>query len=75
MYLKKGTYYDLNRPGMTSQKSIKFKALSSTDLEWLDKGPEKGPDALVLVEQLDQPRHTEQPKETDGRTAVRLNKK
>ena len=30
-------------------------------LEGLEEGPEEGSDALVLVEQLHQPGHTEQP--------------
>ena len=34
-------------------------------LEGLEEGPEQGPDSLVLVEELDQPRHTEQPQEPD----------
>ena len=41
-------------------------------LEGLEEGPEQGPDALVLVEELDQPRYTEQPQEPDGSITVGL---
>ena len=41
-------------------------------LEGLEEGPEEGADALVLVEQLHQPRHTEQPQEPDGGVTVGL---
>jgi len=35
-------------------------------LEGFDEGPEEGPDALALAQQLDQPHHTEQTEEVDG---------
>ena len=42
-------------------------------LEGLEEGPEEGSDALVLVEQLDEPSDTEQPEETNrGRLIVGL---
>ena len=41
-------------------------------LEGLEEGPEQGPDALVLVKELDQPRYTEQPQEPDGSITVGL---
>ena len=45
-------------------------------LEGLEEGPEEGSDALVLVEQLDEPSDTEQPEETNrGRLIVRLERK
>ena len=34
-------------------------------LEGLEKGPEKGSDAFVFVEQLDETGHTEQPEKTN----------
>ena len=36
------------------------------DLEGLDEGPEEGPDALPLGEQLDEPHHPEEAEEGDG---------
>ena len=36
------------------------------DLEGLDEGPEEGPDALPLGEQLDEPHHPEESEEGDG---------
>ena len=45
-------------------------------LEGLEEGPEEGSDALVLVEQLDEPSDTEQPEETNrGRLIVGLERK
>ena len=41
-------------------------------LEGLEEGPEQGPDPLVLVQELHQPRHTEQPQEPDRRVTVGL---
>ena len=42
-------------------------------LEGFDEGPEEGPDALALAQQLDQPHHTEQTEEVDGNhVATRL---
>ena len=45
-------------------------------LEGLEECPEEGSDALVLVEQLDEPSDTEQSEETNrGRLIVRLEEK
>ena len=45
-------------------------------LEGLEEGPEEGSDALVLVEQLDEPSDTEQSEETNrGRLIVGLERK
>ena len=42
-------------------------------MEGFDEGPEEGPDALALAQQLDQPHHTEQTEEVDGNhVAARL---
>ncbi len=41
-----------------------------SDLEGLNKGPQKVPDPLWAIEQFNETQHTEQPEERDGNSDI-----
>ena len=52
--------------GKAYEKTATFSPLNPVYLEGLHESPKKGSDVFILVQELDQSRHTEESEEGDG---------